>query len=516
MTWYPDAPQGFESDKIRFEVIPYLAQGGLDIGCGPKKVWPHMMGLDSGKDTELFGIPMKPDMIIHDAARLPMWADGQQSAIFSSHLLEHMVDPVAALKEWWRLLRVGGHLILYLPHRDLYPNIGQPGSNPDHKHDFVPQDVIDLMALIAPDYTLLENQTRDQGFEYSFLLVFRKEAAGHGQQDVSNPPRPEKSVGIVRIGAYGDALWASSPIAHLKGQGYHVTVYCAHTGAEILKHDPNIDRLILLPNGVMSDEDLLQFWGHEAAKYDKWVNLIGAVEGRSLFHVQDTTFYQPHAVRDVLAADNYLDAVHFYAGLKWKGTQHLQKFYPSPEEKAWAQKARANFAGPLVVINPGGSGPTKAWPYAQALMQRLAEAGIYSVVLGNTAGMDLQDVPPYGNVIGMQLPVRAALSLALEADAVVATESLIANAVAFEEQIFKVITLSHSSHQNLTRDWPNTAVVEPQGLACFPCHRIHGSFDFCSQDTTTGASACQALARWEPIADLLVERLTRAALKEAA
>ena len=54
MVWSPNGPQGFESAKVRYEVLPYLAKGGLDIGCGPAKVWPHLIGIDSGKDTDLF------------------------------------------------------------------------------------------------------------------------------------------------------------------------------------------------------------------------------------------------------------------------------------------------------------------------------------------------------------------------------------------------------------------------------------------------------------------------------
>ena len=43
-------------------------------------------------------------------------------------------------------------------------------------------------------------------------------------------PRPAKTAAVVRIGAHGDAFWASSPVALLKEQGYHVTVYTAKTG----------------------------------------------------------------------------------------------------------------------------------------------------------------------------------------------------------------------------------------------------------------------------------------------
>lgn len=180
MVWSASAPQGYESDKVRYEVLPYLARGGLDIGCGPAKVWPHLIGIDSGKDSDLFGIAMKPDIVVPDAARLAIFADGAAESIFSSHTLEHIEDWQGALREWWRLLKVDGHLCLYLPHADLYPNIGQPGSNPDHKHDFRPEIIVDFFRLAFPDWSLVNAQTRGDGNEYSFLLVFQKKAAGAG------------------------------------------------------------------------------------------------------------------------------------------------------------------------------------------------------------------------------------------------------------------------------------------------------------------------------------------------
>ena len=51
----------------------------------------------------------------------------------------------AVLREWWRVIRPGGHLVLYLPHKAHYPNIGQPGANPAHKHDFLPEDIVKAM-----------------------------------------------------------------------------------------------------------------------------------------------------------------------------------------------------------------------------------------------------------------------------------------------------------------------------------------------------------------------------------
>lgn len=61
--------------------------------------------------------------------------------VHSSHLLEHWPDCELALKNWWRVLRPGGHLIPYLPNRYLYVKNTHLLSrfNDDQKH-FLPEE----------------------------------------------------------------------------------------------------------------------------------------------------------------------------------------------------------------------------------------------------------------------------------------------------------------------------------------------------------------------------------------
>lgn len=511
MVWDARNPQGFESAKIRFEVLPYLARGGLDVGCGVAKVWPHLVGIDSGRDSELFNTPVRPDLSVGDATRLQIFANESANAVFSSHLLEHIDDWTAALTEWWRLVKVGGYLVLYLPHRDLYPRIGRPGSNPDHKHDFAPDDILDFMRIgpTTRDWALLENQVRGDTNEYSFLQVYRKESAGTGQSGPWAHDKPRKTAGIVRLGGNGDALWAGSVAANLHEQGYSVTLYCGSNGEEVLRHDPNIARIITLPNGILSDDELLTYWANEAPKYSKWANLQGSVEGRLLPHQSETAYYLPQAVRHQLMNHNYLDMVHDYAEIPRQPVR--QQFHPSASETAWARDMRDRLPGKLVVISPTGSGPFKAWPHAQAFMALMASAGVYTVMLGDLKHLpDLDlvklDGTEYGHVVGQEWSLRLALAYALTADAVVATESVFANAVAYEPMP-KVVMLSHSSNENLTRDWVNTAALEAP-VACHPCHRIHNAAaTLCAKDTVTGAAACMAHYSAELVADLVLRSL---------
>ena len=120
MTWNKNDPYKAESKKIIWEVVPYLRGRGLDIGAGDFKILPHAISVDNCHHAQ-FGISIRPDVFIQTAADLSMFGSQSMDFVYSSHLLEHMEDPAAALKEWYRLVKPGGYLILYLPHEDQVP-----------------------------------------------------------------------------------------------------------------------------------------------------------------------------------------------------------------------------------------------------------------------------------------------------------------------------------------------------------------------------------------------------------
>lgn len=508
MTWTAETSNGNESQKIRYEIIPFVRGKGLDLGCGPWKAFPHMIGVDSQAYPGGDGANL-----VCDVTKLEMFADAHFDFVYSSHTLEDQEDTQATLREWWRVLKVGGYLILYLPHKDFYPNIGQPGSNPAHKHDFVPTDIIEAMSQVAPDWDLEINQERGKGNEYSFLQVFRKLAPGAGIAESWALPRPEKMAAVCRYGALGDALWASSIFPQLKADGYHITVYTQEAGEEVLKHDPHVDRIIVHSDYMTPPNELVGFWIHEQPKFDRWINLVHSVEARILPAPQDVGFYWDDDLRrDLMSGENYLETVHRFARLPYKPAQ---KFYPTADEIAWAREKREEFDGPVVVLNPHGSTWPKWWPYTEALAQELADRGIHTVVVGDYRG-DPPTLPDkFGHFIGRDWPIRNAMTFAALADIVIGEESAIVNAVAFEPPL-KVVLLSHSSPTNLTRDWPNTISVEPAGLPCYPCHRIHANHFFCTVEKRTQSAACQAIATPDKIVAVVDDYLRWRADQEKA
>lgn len=72
-----------------------------------------------------------------DAQFLASVHDNSLDFIHSSHCLEHLVDPREGLKNWLRVLKPGGHLIITIPDEDMYEQGLFPSSfNRDHKWTF--------------------------------------------------------------------------------------------------------------------------------------------------------------------------------------------------------------------------------------------------------------------------------------------------------------------------------------------------------------------------------------------
>jgi ADP-heptose:LPS heptosyltransferase len=166
------------------------------------------------------------------------------------------------------------------------------------------------------------------------------------------------------------------------------------------------------------------------------------------------------------------------------------KFYPNAEEKRWANALRAELTPRLVVMVPNGSSCTKSWPYAAELARYLLRReDVTVVVLGDLREAKYEDHPRLMKV-GLDWPMRQCMTFAQLADVVVGQETGIVNSVSFEKDVRKVVLMTHSSVENLTRDWPNTATLAGN-VPCFPCHRLHYNWEFCTQDKWTQAAACQ-------------------------
>jgi SAM-dependent methyltransferase len=56
-------------------------------------------------------------LFIHDAVHIQSLKDASYDFVVASHSLEHIANPIKALKEWLRLIKTDGYIILILPER---------------------------------------------------------------------------------------------------------------------------------------------------------------------------------------------------------------------------------------------------------------------------------------------------------------------------------------------------------------------------------------------------------------
>lgn len=489
--WRVDDPQGSESLKIRWELVPFTRGRVLDLGCGPHKTFPHFIGVDNCHHEKAFGWApgtIKPDVHVETCEKLEMFASRSCDAVFSSHLLEHIVDYRATLREWWRVIKVGGYLCLYLPHKLFYPNIGHDHANEDHKHDFMPKDIVDAMFDIG-GVDVVEDQDRNGTTEYSFFQVYRKRS---DKQNRIEPGIEGKTAAVVRYGAFGDLMQTSSILPGLKRQGYHVTLYTVPRGYDVVKHDPNIDRFIIEDVNQVPNENLGEFWAYTARKYDKFINLSESVEGTFLAIQGRASHEWPHAVRHKYLNRNYMEFAHALADVPMPIEC---RFYPTPDERRWARHQRGLVKGPVILWSLSGSSIHKAWPHADTVMARILHAYPTAVIV--TVGDGLCKILERGWERNARVwkrsgewSIRESMSFCEVADLIIGTETGLLNAAALLD-VPKIVIMSHSSVENLTRDWKNTASMEPEMTPCYPCHRMHYSWTWCHQEKTTHAALCQ-------------------------
>ena len=106
----------------------------------------------------------------YDGKHLP-FPEASQDAIFASHCLEHISDYRSVLSDWYRVLKIGGYLLIMVPHRDLYERKSAPPSkfNPDHKRFYTPASLLAEIeeALPVAGFRVRSLKDLDDGFDYS-------------------------------------------------------------------------------------------------------------------------------------------------------------------------------------------------------------------------------------------------------------------------------------------------------------------------------------------------------------
>jgi SAM-dependent methyltransferase len=98
--------------------------------------------------------------------------------VHSSHCLEHLVDPFEGLRNWFRVLKENGHLIITVPDEDMYEQGIFPSTfNRDHKWTFTISknhswserslNLIDLFKDLGPSAELIKIEKLSSTYRFS-------------------------------------------------------------------------------------------------------------------------------------------------------------------------------------------------------------------------------------------------------------------------------------------------------------------------------------------------------------
>lgn len=133
-----------ETAPRRHLVYKHCSGVGVDVGSGGAPVVPWAVQIDRD--------PVVRNVVhFHDGKDLP-FKDNTLDFVFSSHLLEDFLDWDPVLKEWVRVLKPGGKLIIMVPDHVRFRAAvaaGQ-GDNLDHKHESRPGEITEHVDRIWP------------------------------------------------------------------------------------------------------------------------------------------------------------------------------------------------------------------------------------------------------------------------------------------------------------------------------------------------------------------------------
>jgi predicted SAM-dependent methyltransferase len=162
-----------ETAKCRERLKKYIEGSGIDIGYGGDPIVDWAITIDLAEPYIHVG-----DHALNlagDARNLQWFRDEVLDFVYSSHLLEDFEDTIGVLHEWLRVLKIGGHLILFCPveqaYREHCKKTNQP-RNRAHKIDnFDLYYVKNILDQIGVTETIRSNPIIDT---YSFEIVAKK------------------------------------------------------------------------------------------------------------------------------------------------------------------------------------------------------------------------------------------------------------------------------------------------------------------------------------------------------
>lgn len=156
--------EGFFERYFKGQVLDIGYRGYEDMDVVP--VLPEAIGVDLNYPG-------------YDGKRLP-FADGTVDTVYNSHTLEHIPEAEEAIREWFRVLKVGGFLVVTVPHQYLYEKRTMLPSrwNMDHKRFYTPSKLLAEVERALPPNSYRVRRLVDDDEDYSYQVPPTQHAGG--------------------------------------------------------------------------------------------------------------------------------------------------------------------------------------------------------------------------------------------------------------------------------------------------------------------------------------------------
>lgn len=174
---YMETMRGFDYniepsvDREAISIIPHIVGDKVvELGCGGRKTVPNAIGVDiipTGETPSyLNGHKCVADINADVTKRLPI-DDLSCDTVIARHILEHCVDTIGTLRNWNRILKIGGRLIIAVPNHSAMNTIP---LNPEHCHGFSPESLKNILEVCGFKQSLIVDPQNG----ISFIAVCEK------------------------------------------------------------------------------------------------------------------------------------------------------------------------------------------------------------------------------------------------------------------------------------------------------------------------------------------------------
>lgn len=305
---------------------------------------------------------------------------------------------------------------------------------------------------------------------------------------------------VVRIGAFGDVVITTPLIRELKKRDNEVYVLTSERGEQILRYNPNIDKLIVHKKNSIPNDKLGEYFEEVSKenKCDKVIDLCSSIETELCLYPIQPEYNWSKQERSDLCNKNYYEHMFYKAGLDiTEDTDLKPEVFFSEKEKEDAAIFKSNYIGKkLIIVGLSGSGLNKAYPHFQYVMSAVLEGNkdVMFITTGDESCKVLEAGLVHERVLHRSgvWSFRQSMAACQFGDAVIAPDTGILHASGCFDTP-KIGLFGATTKENVTKHFANDYSLEAS-CSCAPCFRlIYRVNEQCPVETDSGATFCMGL-----------------------